>query len=103
MGDAVYTFLIDDGPGRRSRCPRRILERFSLEASAPPWSLPPDDVHELLQDTDAWGVKKTAPYFHDGSAKTLDDVLGEYEYLQRQPIRPHHETDRRDKKDIVEY
>jgi cytochrome c peroxidase len=25
-----------------------------------------------------WGVNKTAPYFHDNSAKTLEDVLRHY-------------------------
>ena len=26
-----------------------------------------------------WGVKETAPYFHDNSAKTLEDVIGHYD------------------------
>jgi len=25
-----------------------------------------------------WGVKNTAPYFHDSSAKTLEDVASHY-------------------------
>jgi len=28
-----------------------------------------------------WGVADTAPYFHDNSAKTLEDVLDQYDFL----------------------
>ena len=28
-----------------------------------------------------WGVKDTAPYFHDNSAKTLEDVAEHYEFF----------------------
>ena len=28
-----------------------------------------------------WGIKDTAPYFHDGSAKTLEDLVDQYEFF----------------------
>jgi cytochrome c peroxidase len=28
-----------------------------------------------------WGIKNTAPYFHDNSAKTLEEVVDHYERL----------------------
>jgi cytochrome c peroxidase len=28
-----------------------------------------------------WNVKNTAPYFHDNSAKTLEDVIAHYKQL----------------------
>jgi cytochrome c peroxidase len=31
-----------------------------------------------------WGVPNTAPYFHDNSAKTLEDVLDQYNFMFRQ-------------------
>ena len=33
---------------------------------------------ERLQDPDAVGVSRTAPYFHDNSAKTLEDMMVHY-------------------------
>lgn len=36
------------------------------------------DMHKTPQ---LWGVAHTAPYFHDNSAKTLEDVLEQYEFM----------------------
>ena len=30
-----------------------------------------------------WGIKNTAPYFHDNPAKTLEDVLEHYDVFLR--------------------
>jgi cytochrome c peroxidase len=56
-----------------------------------------------------WGVKNTAPYFHDNSANTLVDLLNHYEkhlatFLPRNVAypRPHVPTDQ-DKADIIAY
>jgi cytochrome c peroxidase len=47
-----------------------------------------------------WNVKNTAPYFHDNSAKTLDDVIAHYrEYLRFRNVQV---TDR-DLADILAY
>jgi cytochrome c peroxidase len=42
----------------------------------------PADVNRFKQPT-LWGVKNTAPYFHDNSAKTLEDVLEHYDFFLR--------------------
>jgi cytochrome c peroxidase len=42
----------------------------------------PADVNRFKQPT-LWGVKNTAPYFHDNSAKTLEDVLQHYDFFLR--------------------
>ena len=60
-----------------------------------------------------WGVVNTAPYFHDNSAKTLEDVIDQYNFLFKtftefasdlgcQPA-PSDCFDERDKKDIIAY
>jgi cytochrome c peroxidase len=35
----------------------------------------------LFKIPSLWGVPNTAPYFHDNSAKTLDDVLDQYNFM----------------------
>jgi cytochrome c peroxidase len=42
----------------------------------------PADVNRFKQPT-LWGIKNTAPYFHDNSAKTLEDVLEHYDFFLR--------------------
>lgn len=49
-----------------------------------------------------WGVSKTAPYFHDNSAKTLEDVANHYQTLFRL-LSPPLELTEQDKADIVAY
>lgn len=56
-----------------------------------------------------WGIKNTAPYFHDNSANTLEELMDHYErhlatFLPRNATypRPHVPTDQ-DKADIVAY
>jgi hypothetical protein len=42
-----------------------------------------------------WGVKDTAPYFHDNSAKDLDEMLRQYDLVVREPGVPRaHHADR---------
>jgi cytochrome c peroxidase len=42
----------------------------------------PTDVNRFKQPT-LRGIKNTAPYFHDNSAKTLEDVLEHYDFFLR--------------------
>jgi hypothetical protein len=42
----------------------------------------PADVNRFKQPT-LWGIRHTAPYFHDNSAKTLDDVMEHYDFFLR--------------------
>ena len=56
-----------------------------------------------------WGVKNTAPYFHDNSVDTLDDLMNHYEqhlatFLPRNATYPApHVPTTQDKADIVAY
>jgi len=51
-----------------------------------------------------WGVKDTAPYFHDGSAKTLEELVDQYEiFFKENPLLLITTFTEQDKKDIVEY
>jgi cytochrome c peroxidase len=51
-----------------------------------------------------WGVRRTAPYFHDNSAKTLEDVAAHYAKFFKivTAANPLILTDQ-DQKDIVAY
>ena len=42
----------------------------------------PADVNRFKQPT-LWGIRKTPPYFHDNSAKTLEDVMEHYDFFLR--------------------
>ena len=49
-----------------------------------------------------WGVKDTAPYFHDNSAKTLEDVVAHYaRFFLTIPAKI--QLTRQDQEDIVAY
>ena len=78
-----YTFLIDDGFGRRaepSGCP---IPGIPLTNPRPPGVPPPFVRHPaffagMFKIPSLWGVKKTAPYFHDNSVKTLEELAAFY-------------------------
>jgi len=74
----VYTFLIDDGFGDVQSVTTPDLG-IPLTNPRPPGVPPPFVRHpaffaNFFKIPSLWGVKKTAPYFHDNSAKTLEDV-----------------------------
>ena len=61
---------------------RSLLTGFaSLGAGPPPLVPPPLDDWQALDVPQVRNVGKTAPYFHNNSAATLDDVLDHYEEL----------------------
>lgn len=49
-----------------------------------------------------WGVKHTAPYFHDNSAKTLAELVDHYEFYFQQLGLPIELTEQ-DKADMVAF
>lgn len=49
-----------------------------------------------------WGVRNTAPYFHDNSAKTLEDLATHYQEFLKRVANPVILTDQ-DKADMVAY
>jgi cytochrome c peroxidase len=78
----VYTFLIDDGGGDVRAVTTPDLG-IPLTNPRPPGVPPPSFRHpaffaNFFKIPSLWGVKKTAPYFHDNSAKTLEEVAAFY-------------------------
>src|SRR5215208_262354 len=78
----VSTFLIDDGTGDVRAVTMSDLG-IPLTNPRPPGVPPPSVRHPaffagFFKIPSLWGVKKTAPYFHDNSAKTLEDVAAFY-------------------------
>ena len=77
-----YTFLIDDGFGdvQSVRMPDLGIP---LTNPRPPGVPPPFVRHPaffagMFKIPSLWGVKSTAPYFHDNSVKTLDELAEFY-------------------------
>jgi hypothetical protein len=81
----VYTFLIDNGSGD-VRAVTMPDPGIPLTNPRPPGVPPPFVRHPaffagFFKIPSLWGVKKTAPYFHDNSAKTLEEVAAFYTNL----------------------
>jgi hypothetical protein len=81
----VYTFLIDNGAGDVRTVTMSDLG-IPLTNPRPPGVPPPSVRHPaffagFFKIPSLWGVKKTAPYFHDNSAKTLEEVAAFYTNL----------------------
>jgi hypothetical protein len=81
----VYTFLIDNGSGDVRTVTSPDLG-IPLTNPRPPGVPPPFVRHPaffagFFKIPSLWGVKKTAPYFHDNSAKTLEEVAAFYTNL----------------------
>jgi hypothetical protein len=81
----VYTFLIDNGLGdvRAATMPDPGIP---LTDPRPPGVPPPSVRHPaffagFFKIPSLWGVEQTAPYFHDNSASTLEEVAAFYTNL----------------------
>jgi cytochrome c peroxidase len=78
----VYTFLIDDGFGD-VQAVRLPDPGIPLTNPRPPGVPPPFVRHPaffagMFKIPSLWGVKKSAPYFHDNSVKTLEELAAFY-------------------------
>jgi cytochrome c peroxidase len=78
----VYTFLIDDGFGN-VQAVRLPDPGVPLTNPRPPGVPPPSVRHPaffagMFKIPSLWGVRKTAPYFHDNSVKTLEELAAFY-------------------------
>jgi cytochrome c peroxidase len=81
----VYTFLIDNGAGD-VRAVATPDPGIPLTNPRPPGVPPPSVRHPaffagFFKIPSLWGVRRTAPYFHDNSAKTLEEVAAFYTNL----------------------
>jgi cytochrome c peroxidase len=56
---------------------------FPPELFAPGGPLPLSIACNLFKTPSLWGIRHTAPYFHDNSSKTLEEVAEQYEFMFR--------------------
>ena len=77
-----YTFLIDDGFGnvQSVRLPDLGVPLTHPRAPGvpPPFVRHPAFFAGMFKIPTLWGVAKTAPYFHDNSVKTLEELAAFY-------------------------
>jgi len=92
MNNPVRTFAVTDPCGTtlevRSPDPGIMITGVynipSLAAFLPPKEtciLHPGFFANMFKTPQLWGVRHTAPYFHDNSAKTLEEVLEQYVFM----------------------
>lgn len=83
----TYEFIIDGtdtivtpDPGH---CLNNVLDpdEFPPELFGPGGPLPLVIACNLFKTPSLWGVKHTAPYFHDNSSKTLEEVAEQYTFF----------------------
>ena len=108
----VFSFVITNPDGSTmplcSPDPGRALITSANPGAIPPIPLPCGALGPPFSDWNAfkiptlWGVKNTAPYFHDNSAKTLEDVADHYKQFFRM-IPAHIVLTPQDEADIVAY
>jgi cytochrome c peroxidase len=79
--DPIRTWIVDDGinPVVTIRSPDVGLLLDPTPATPPPTVLPRAFFANLFKIPTLWGVKDTAPYFHDNGAKTLHDAVSHYQ------------------------
>jgi cytochrome c peroxidase len=83
-GNPTFTFRVDNGAGVIRTVtladPGIMLTGRSVEhvAAFVTANRHPADLAGFFKTVSLWGVRNTAPYFHDNSAKTLRDVVDHY-------------------------
>jgi len=77
----IRTWVVSDGinPVVTVRSPDVGLLLDPTPSTPPPSILPRAFFAELFKIPTLWGVKDTAPYFHDNGAKTLRDAVAHYQ------------------------
>ena len=92
IGNPVYSFAVTNQDGsvvviRNTPDPGAMLN--DPPPSAPPGVPTPPRAFfaNLFKILPLWGIKDTAPYFHDNSAKTLEEVAEQYRVLLLQQSR----------------
>lgn len=77
-------FLVHNADGSTTPLCSPDPGRALITGNIPPIPLPCNAIGPPFSDWDSfkipilWGVKDTAPYFHDNSAKTLEEVAAHY-------------------------
>jgi cytochrome c peroxidase len=70
IGNPVYRFVVDNGDGTETVVESPDPGRMLITGSA-------RDANRFKIPS-LWGVSNTAPYFHDNSAKTLEEMVAHY-------------------------
>ena len=84
IGNPVQQFILHNADGSTTPLCSPDPGRALITGNIPPIPLPCNALGPPFSDWNAfkipilWGVKDTAPYFHDNSAKTLEDVAAHY-------------------------
>jgi len=84
IGNPVQRFILHNMDGSTTPLCSPDPGRALVTGKIPPIPLPCGALGPPFSDWNAfkipilWGVKDTAPYFHDNSAKTLEDVVAHY-------------------------
>ena len=96
-GNPVYTFEVNDGVSAKRRITTPDIGILMSDLSSPfvALEIPPAGLGPPLfffanffKTPTLWGVKDTAPYFHDNSAKDLDEMLEQYNWtFENGPFR----------------
>jgi cytochrome c peroxidase len=83
-GNPILDFVFTNPDGTKTHLCSPDPGRALITGTVPPIPLPCSALGPPFSDLNAfkiptlWGVKHTAPYFHDNSAKTLEDVAAHY-------------------------
>jgi len=84
IGNPMQRFILHNADGSTTPLCSPDPGRALITGNIPPIPLPCNALGPPFSDWNAfkipilWGVKDTAPYFHDNSAKTLEDVAAHY-------------------------
>jgi hypothetical protein len=84
IGNPVQRFMVHNADGSTTPLCSPDPGRALITGNIPPIPLPCNALGPPFSDWNAfkipilWGVRDTAPYFHDNSAKTLEDVAAHY-------------------------
>ena len=84
IGNPVQQFIVHNADGSTTPLCSPDPGRALITGNIPPIPLPCNALGPPFSDWNAfkipilWGVKNTAPYFHDNSAKTLEEVAAHY-------------------------
>jgi cytochrome c peroxidase len=114
IGNPTRTFLVHDGLGDPIPVTTPDIGLLMTDPAKSPiaaQTIPPPFVlkqfglrlaffRNIFKTPTLWGVKDTAPYFHDNSAKTLSDMLVQYDWMFANLINGVIELTPQDKEDI---
>ena len=105
IGNPTNVFVFDNGDGTTTEVESPDLGIFLQAGVAPPIG------NGFFKIPTCWGIKDTAPYFHDNSSKTLTDLMNHYDdaifiLSETDPVPPslgQVDLTEQDKADIIAY